>query len=48
VIVGRTDFSNTGTLFFVSCVSLSDSIIENNPGDLIVSENGSKGLKWNK
>jgi hypothetical protein len=48
VIVGRTHFSNIGTLFFVSCVCLSDSIIENNPDDLIVSENGSKGLKWNE
>jgi hypothetical protein len=47
-MVGRTNFSNIGTLFFVSCVSLSDSIIENNPGDLTVSENGSKRLKWNE
>lgn len=48
MIVGRTHFGNIGTLSFVSCVSLNDSIIENNPDDLIVSENGSTGLKLNE
>lgn len=48
MIVGTTHFSNIGTFFFVSCVSLNDSIIGNNPDDLIMPENGSKGLKWNE
>lgn len=48
MIVGRTHFSNTGTLSFVSCVSLNVSVIENNPDGLIVSENGSAGLKLNE
>ena len=48
MIVGRTHFSNNGTLFFVFCVSLKDSIIENSPDDFVVSENRSHGLKWNE